>query len=488
MFFNIDLNQDRSGISNYISATLLDEIENTLKKWEKVLLYLNKRGSFSSLICEDCHYLFECPNCDTSLSIHSNPEHLRCHICNHCFNVPLYCKNCNGNKLKSVWVGTQQIEKVLREYFNSSSYSQTDTSLNLSCQERKDKNKNVVWNYYETPEYIKQLVKKLRATHTPAEEILWEIFRAKRFHNLKFRRQHPFGRYIADFYCDELKLVIELDGKIHEKTKEYDYIRDQIISQYGVQILRIPNQEIENSIGIALEKIESAFALSPSRRELERGVQKKVTIYRFDSDALKTISSKKEAVKDLEAADIIIGTKMLTTGFDFEGVWLIWILLVEWELSYPSFDAEEKAYSNLKQLIGRWNRKSQETNIILQSFIPKNDLVKQITQSNFKDFFTSTLKERKDFLYPPFNEMVTLEYRNIDSKKSLSYMEKLEEKLRSSVDIEGYQILRGTSAFKKNNSYHASMIIKGNNIRNFLEPLRNIILRESKLSVIFHDS
>lgn len=75
-------------------------------------------------------------------------------------------------------------------------------------------------------------MKQLRTSQTSSEKKLWEILRAKRFHNFKFRRQHPFGRYIADFYCDEAKLVIELDGKIHENKKEYDVIRDEIIQTY----------------------------------------------------------------------------------------------------------------------------------------------------------------------------------------------------------------------------------------------------------------
>jgi primosomal protein N' (replication factor Y) len=110
---------------------------------------------------------------------------------------------------------------------------------------------------------------------------------------------------------------------------------------------------------------------------------------------------------------------MLTTGFNFEKIGLICVLLVESELSYPSYDAQEKAYTNLRQLIGRGNRKSQETTIILQTFIPKNPLVQQLTSTNFKDFFQQTLIERKEFDYPPYKQMVTLEYRHKDSKKAL---------------------------------------------------------------------
>jgi len=61
------------------------------------------------------------------------------------------------------------------------------------------------------PRYIVELSKKLRQKQTESEEILWEVLRNRKLNNLKFRRQHPFGRYIVDFYCDEIKLVIELD-------------------------------------------------------------------------------------------------------------------------------------------------------------------------------------------------------------------------------------------------------------------------------------
>ncbi|MDP3381323.1 MAG: DUF559 domain-containing protein [bacterium] len=61
------------------------------------------------------------------------------------------------------------------------------------------------------PKYIVELSKELRQQQTEAEEILWEVLRNRKLNNLKFRRQHPFGRYIADFYCDELRIVIELD-------------------------------------------------------------------------------------------------------------------------------------------------------------------------------------------------------------------------------------------------------------------------------------
>jgi very-short-patch-repair endonuclease len=86
---------------------------------------------------------------------------------------------------------------------------------------------------------------------------MWELLRKKKLNWIKFRRQHPFWRYIADFYSDELKLVIELDGKIHENQIEYDKLRTEIIEKYWVKILRIKNEEIYSNIENVINKILS---------------------------------------------------------------------------------------------------------------------------------------------------------------------------------------------------------------------------------------
>lgn len=120
-----------------------------------------------------------------------------------------------------------------------------------------------------TPEYIIDLSRELRKYQTKSEEFLWEILRKKQLNNYKFRRQHPFGRYIADFYCDECKLVIELDWKIHEWQKEYDNIRDEIISQFWLKILRIKNEELSENLEWVIQNIISH--LSPSGGKYPKG-------------------------------------------------------------------------------------------------------------------------------------------------------------------------------------------------------------------------
>jgi cyclase len=97
---------------------------------------------------------------------------------------------------------------------------------------------------------------RLRDRMTEAECLLWEELRNKKF-PVKFRRQHPLGKYIADFYCHKLKLVIELDGNIHLKpeVKSYDQMREIEIKSLGLTVIRFKNDEVIYNMEVVLSKI-----------------------------------------------------------------------------------------------------------------------------------------------------------------------------------------------------------------------------------------
>lgn len=92
----------------------------------------------------------------------------------------------------------------------------------------------------------KKFAKDLRHNSTSAKDLFWKMARNRKILNLKIRRQHPIGKYIADFYCDELKLVIEIDGSIHdlENIKQKDLIRDNFMKEEGLHILRFSNEDV----------------------------------------------------------------------------------------------------------------------------------------------------------------------------------------------------------------------------------------------------
>ncbi|GIV07774.1 MAG: hypothetical protein KatS3mg017_0976 [Fimbriimonadales bacterium] len=115
----------------------------------------------------------------------------------------------------------------------------------------------------ELPEYLKQLCREARMNPTPPEAFLWECLRDRRLNGLKFRRQHAIGRYIADFYCHEARLIIELEGSVHDEPQQatYDAIRFETLQAQGFRVLRIRNEELRDNPQAVLARIlEAALA------------------------------------------------------------------------------------------------------------------------------------------------------------------------------------------------------------------------------------
>ncbi len=106
---------------------------------------------------------------------------------------------------------------------------------------------------------IFKLGRDLRKNMTKAEVILWNVIRGKNLKDLRFRRQHPIAKFVVDFYCHEKKLVIELDGNVHdtEEAKEKDKLRSELLEQLGLKVIRFRNEEVLNNLKEVVKKIIS---------------------------------------------------------------------------------------------------------------------------------------------------------------------------------------------------------------------------------------
>jgi leucyl-tRNA synthetase len=102
---------------------------------------------------------------------------------------------------------------------------------------------------------LNENAKEHRKNPTKAEKVLWEQLRAKKLDGFKFRQQHLIDDFIVDFVCLRQKLVIEVDGGIHETTKEYDEERTKIINKKGFKVIRFKNEEVIGDIDSVLKKI-----------------------------------------------------------------------------------------------------------------------------------------------------------------------------------------------------------------------------------------
>ncbi len=135
------------------------------------------------------------------------------------------------------------------------------------------KNKLPSWNF------MIELARNLRKNQTKAELFLREILRNKKINNIKFRRQHPIWNYIADFYCSEKKLIIEIDWSIHniKDQKEYDKKRDIIMKKHNLNVIRFTNDDVFNKTQEVIQTIIDISNRSPLSTQW-RGAGGEVTV------------------------------------------------------------------------------------------------------------------------------------------------------------------------------------------------------------------
>ena len=116
-----------------------------------------------------------------------------------------------------------------------------------------------------SPEIIKRAA-ILRANTTPAENVLWEKINKSQLFGVRFKRQHPIGKFIVDFYCSKLYLVIEIDGDVHDlpDVVERDEGREVELKKYGLKILRFTNEEVLNKTDRVVEAIKQ-FITTPTK-------------------------------------------------------------------------------------------------------------------------------------------------------------------------------------------------------------------------------
>lgn len=121
-------------------------------------------------------------------------------------------------------------------------------------------------------EVAKIVCRDLRKRATNSEEMLWEHLRNRKLLNKKFYRQYPLfydltgkeSLFVADFYCYEAKLIIELDGEIHKYKLKEDKSRTEILNMLGLKVIRFKNKEVEENMDLVLEKIREEIITQPN--------------------------------------------------------------------------------------------------------------------------------------------------------------------------------------------------------------------------------
>ena len=113
---------------------------------------------------------------------------------------------------------------------------------------------------------MEKRARQLRERQTATEARLWYHLRNRRMKGNKFRRQHPIGKYVVDFYCPTAHLAIELDGGGHAEKKQeiYDDEREKVLASYGVKVVRFWDNEVWQELESVLQRIWDILPENPS--------------------------------------------------------------------------------------------------------------------------------------------------------------------------------------------------------------------------------
>ena len=316
-------------MKGHFSERLLNEISETLKNGEQVILFQNRRGYAPILECTTCGHSPQCPNCDVSLTYHQHKKQLRCHYCGYHIALLTSCEACGSTTLDTKGFGTEQVEQELETLFPDAKVGRMDL--------------------------------------------------------------------------------------------------DTTRGKYGY------------------EKIITAF----EQQEL----------------------------------DILVGTQMLTKGLDFRNVNLVGIMSADTLLNFPDFRAHERCFQLLTQVSGRAGRTKKRGQVIIQSFNPYHQILKQVSTGDYETMYQEQLYEREHHKYPPINRIIKITFKHKDYNKLNEASEWFTKGLRNAfgVHVLGPEF---PSVSRIRNQYLKNVLIKIPNGQSLVKTKNSIRRLEKSFNAI----
>ena len=174
-------------------------------------------------------------------------------------------------------------------------------------------------------------------------------------------------------------------------------------------------------LGSGTQKIEEeARALFPA-----------AGIARLDSDTPKTVASETIARFNAGETDILIGTQIISKGFDFPGLTLTAIIAADSLLGVQDFRADEKALQALEQLRGRCGRRDRKGTFIIQTYKPEHPVYRHLADGNIAQLYTDLMQERKEFACPPFTRLINISVKDVSEEKAETAARRLAAELKT---------------------------------------------------------
>ena len=311
----VDLKMElANGNRSMLSVDLHDAIEKNLKEKHQTILFLNRRGYSTFIMCRECGHTIKCKNCNISLTYHKSENKLKCHYCGHEEKVVTVCPECHSTKIRYFGTGTQKLEQEINKIFPEAS-------------------------------------------------------------------------------------TIRMD--IDTVTKKNSH--EEILKQ-------------------------------------------------FQNDNI----------------DILIGTQMVVKGHHFPNVTLVGVIAADSSLNIDDYRANERTFQLLTQVAGRAGREKLEGQVIIQTYTPDNFSIQCAKAQNYEMFYDTEIALRKQLKYPPFCDIILIEFNSLSEKEIKEVAEKTFTYLQNNLNEQEFKVLRPMPSpiDKIQNRFRWRIIIKGNMTEN----------------------
>lgn len=282
-------NEIKTGNMGVLSRELAGSIEKSLKKGEQVILFLNRRGFSTQILCPDCGYKMTCPDCGITLTYHKSHNAAVCHYCGRKFPLPSVCPDCSSKFIKYAGAGTEKVEEEVR--------------------------------------------------------MLWPDVRVSRFDLDTASSNQDAANVMQDFH----------EGK----------------------------------------------------------------------------------------SDILVGTQILAKGLDFRNVGLVGIINADVSLNIPDYRSSERTYQLITQVAGRAGRAGGDSRVIIQTYEPDSDVIREAAAGDYEEFYESELLHRSIMNYPPYSDIISIGLNADDEDTAMKYAKLFCERLKSLKSLpDGTSVLR----------------------------------------------
>jgi len=248
--------------------------------------------------------------------------------------------------------------------------------------------------------FSKQLLDAIQETVARGEQVI--LFQNRRGYSPVQRCN--FCEWKAE--CPNCDVTLTFHQQINDLKCHYCGYR-----QKKIEVCPDCGNEAMQLLGAGTERIEEVLA-----KHLPD-----VRIARFDYDTTRSKKRQDQILTDFKIGelDVIIGTQMITKGFDFDHISLVGIINADSLLSYPDFRAAERSFQLLVQVAGRAGRRSIPGNVIIQAFDTSHPVIKDVLTYDYPTFYKRELVERQESVFPPFYFLIVIWFRHKDKASEL---------------------------------------------------------------------